>query len=707
MKLSRAGRIFCFAWVGIACCIGTGLAAHAANNPLDTVKADSFDAKSPGIQTEPCSEGGMNLKSIHDGDFVMYKGFDFDSGVAAFRARIAANRPGTIEVRLDSPSGPLMGTCHFLPTGGWQNWTDVTVNVDNSQATVRDVYLVFHGDAKDALLNLSQWVFLKSTVIPGQGLDLSGRLDSPDDGEPQATRAWGMPETGFTDDFEDGTMRHWKVSGLSVTDHAIGGRHSVAHAGPGLGFAYTPDVYINKTDIGGAWRTLAEASLAADLQIDSPDARPGLGFASKDGRQWVYVILEPASNTIEVHRKLADGSDVVVHEHPKFIQDLAKTVSDTASQAGVTLSLHQGVKYRLQLDWSPYSNGMIVFLTDDRGATVANFRAVIDLPAARRPMLICTRGAARFDQVKFDPTLDLWNYKWEWYKQPVLGDDVCNPAVWKGKDGRIYMVWRKFGADTFHGVASSTDGIHWSRVNDQVLKCTGDMNVLVDPFGDGLTYITPGGGGAPWFTSDGSNHYTDWKPASINVGDIHGASRLQEVIDTKRFPQMSPVMVNGSSYRFIAYAEDWGRMPKPHSWVLLSNTLDRWVLPTTAPVIPPGDTFWGEKGNAIGAACPLPDGNLLLADCACTWAGYTGTPEPSNVSAIADGKQPWKILKLGTLPDAPVSREAVWYQGPNFGTAYYYDQASDTLFFYGGFHDYRIGLMRVRHFLHPAAVTSK
>jgi hypothetical protein len=59
------------------------------------------------------------------------------------------------------------------------------------------------------------------------------------------------------------------------------------------------------------------------------------------------------------------------------------------------------------------------------------------------------------------------------------------------------------------------------------------------------------------------------------------------------------------------------------------------------------------------------------------------------------------------LPAAPVSREAVWYQGPNFGTAYYYDEATDTLYFHGGFHDYRIGMMRVQHFLHPDAVSSK
>lgn len=79
--------------------------------------------------------------------------------------------------------------------------------------------------------------------------------------------------------------------------------------------------------------------------------------------------------------------------------------------------------------------------------------------------------------------------------------------------------------------------------------------------------------------------------------------------------------------------------------------------------------------------------------------GYTGSPEPSNVSAIVDGAHPWRVLKLGLLPDAPVSRENVWYEGPNFGTAYLYDAEIDTLFFYGGFHDYHIGVMRVENFL--------
>jgi hypothetical protein len=104
------------------------------------------------------------------------------------------------------------------------------------------------------------------------------------------------------------------------------------------------------------------------------------------------------------------------------------------------------------------------------------------------------------------------------------------------------------------------------------------------------------------------------------------------------------------------------------------------------------------KGYDFDSGVAAPDGNILIASCSCTFAGYTGAPETSNVSAIADGKQPWKVLKLGTLPDAPVSRDHVWYEGPNFGTALYYELKNDTLYFYGGFHDYYIGMMRVQIF---------
>ena len=664
----------------------------AANNPLNTVDTVRSDNRSAGIKVEPTPEGGQMLASIHDGDYAVYKSFDFDSGVAAFQMHFASPRRGTVEVRLDGIAGPLMGRCEFGATGGWTAFSNAGCNVDNSQSGVRDIYLVFHGAEKGALLNVDRFVFLKSVVVPGQqALDLSDRLDVADD-EPQAVKAWGMPETGFRDDLATGDVSHWTLKGLSI----VQGK-GLAASGTALAFAYTPGVYINKTDTGGEWRTLAEASLAVEVAAESAEARPGAGFTSKDGTRSVYITLNPATDALEAWRKLAKGPAVRIAMHPKPSTDPDKQSRAAADAKPRTWHIRPGIHYRLKIDWSPYSNGLIAFLFDEKGAALTSFRTVIDLPAARRPLLLCEGGPAHFKNVVFDPTLDGWNYRWEWKKEPVLSPDVCNPAVWKGRDGKFYMMWRKFGADTFHGVASSTDGVTWTRVNDQTIKCTGDMNVLADPFGDGLLYITPGGGKMPWWTCDGKD-YGVWTKSDKNLGDISGYCRIQEIIDTKQWPALAPVQFSGTSYRFVAFTEDWNRMPKPHTGIHLSNTLTNWVLVDPKPLVPPADNFWGEKGNAIGAAIPLPDGTILVGSCSCTNAGYTGAPEPSNVSVIVDGKQPWKVLKVGILPDVPVSREAVWYQGPNFGTAYIYDKQTDTLFYYGGFHDYKIGVLRVRNF---------
>jgi Carbohydrate binding module (family 6) len=659
-----------------------------SNNPLDIIRAEKFDGKSPGIGVEACALGGQDLCSIHDGDYIVYRHFDFDSGVAAFMASVATLHDGQIEIRFDSKTGPLAGICVFKNTGGWQEWNDVGCGIDSSLSGVRDVYLIFHGNAAKALVNLNSFVFQK-TIVAGPGLELSttvNRADVPDE-EPQAADCWGEPDSLFSDSFENDISDNWTTQGMGVVTNLNDNSRALTALNGGLNFALTPNTYINKTDTGGEWRTQAEASLSADIDCGHLGTRPGIGFASKNMNRAIYVALNAAGDTIEVWRKLSDSSVVEAKAY-----DLSTNLNSG------TRSLQPGTKYHLQIDWSPYSDGLIVFLDDNQGNQIANFRTVIDLPAARHPLLISYGRGASFSHVQFDPTLDDWDFKWQWKKQPVLTPDVCNPAVWKWADGKYYMIWRKFGRDTYHGIASSTDGINWQGVTDRVLKCTGDMNVLVDPFGDGLVYATAGGSDMPWYTSDGSEQFTNWKKTDLSLGSIYGNSRIQEIIDTKKYKQLAPISFGGEEYRFIAFTENWNDMPKPHTVVLLSNTLTNWILADANPLIPPRKDFWGEKGSAIGSAIPLPDGNILVASCSCTFAGYTGAPEPSNVSAIVDGKEPWKILKLGTLPDAPVSREDVWYKGPNFGTAFYYDPDSDTLFYYGGFHDYSIGVMRVQNF---------
>src|SRR3569833_1186965 len=289
---------------------------EAAINPLRTVNADSFSAQSSGVKTEACDEGGRNICSIHDGDFVEYKNFDFDSGVAGFKARIASPASGSVEIRLDSLTGPVLGSFEYKNTGGWQIWQDITCKVDNSQAGVRDFFLVFHGNAKKSLVNVRSFCFLKSMAIPEQPKQpgFSVRLDVPD-GEVQSTNSWGMPENGFSDDFEDGHLSNWNATGLAATARALDKHFSVESRGTNFNFAVAPHVYINKTDTGGEWRSLAEAALTVELVIDSSAARPGIGFASKDGRQNICVLLNAESDSIQVWRDVHEESAVLIKEY--------------------------------------------------------------------------------------------------------------------------------------------------------------------------------------------------------------------------------------------------------------------------------------------------------------------------------------------------------------------------------------------------------
>lgn len=70
-------------------------------DPYARVEAETFNGES-GIETEPCSEGGMNVTEISNGDWLGIRGVDFGSmGARSFSARVASGASGgNIELRL-------------------------------------------------------------------------------------------------------------------------------------------------------------------------------------------------------------------------------------------------------------------------------------------------------------------------------------------------------------------------------------------------------------------------------------------------------------------------------------------------------------------------------------------------------------------------------------------------------------------------------
>jgi len=94
------------------------------------------------LQTQSCSEGGLNLGYIGNGSWAEYNQMNMN-GVTGFSVRTAsAGSGGTISIYLDSLNGTLIGTVPVQGTGGWQNWTTETVSVSGATG-YHNVYLVF------------------------------------------------------------------------------------------------------------------------------------------------------------------------------------------------------------------------------------------------------------------------------------------------------------------------------------------------------------------------------------------------------------------------------------------------------------------------------------------------------------------------------------------------------------------------------------
>ncbi len=134
-------------------------------NPYVRVEAETLNAQS-GIETETCSEGGMDVTSIQSGDWIKLRGVDFGSaGARSFSARVASNATGGgIELRLGSQTGALVGTCTVPNSGGAQAWTTATCDVSGATG-VKDLYLKFTG----AGFNVNHWQFTSVDGSTGAG----------------------------------------------------------------------------------------------------------------------------------------------------------------------------------------------------------------------------------------------------------------------------------------------------------------------------------------------------------------------------------------------------------------------------------------------------------------------------------------------------------------------------------------------------------
>lgn len=138
-----------------------GAGAVAALNPFERVEAETI-AWSSGIETEPASEGGMNVTDISNGDYIKVKEVDFGSGATGFEARVAAAAGGgAIELHLDAVDGTLVASCPIEATGGAETWATQACEVEGATGK-HDLFLRFTGGG----FKFDWWKFSGPGAVP-------------------------------------------------------------------------------------------------------------------------------------------------------------------------------------------------------------------------------------------------------------------------------------------------------------------------------------------------------------------------------------------------------------------------------------------------------------------------------------------------------------------------------------------------------------
>jgi hypothetical protein len=135
-----------------------GAAPVATLNPYKRVEAETIAWES-GVKTAKSGDVGVYVTDIHDGAFIRVCSVDFgDKGASEFLASVASvTDGGAIELRLDGPSGELIGTLKVNPTGASDKWKTQTCRASGAKG-VHDLYLKFTGNSLP-LMNFDWWKF--------------------------------------------------------------------------------------------------------------------------------------------------------------------------------------------------------------------------------------------------------------------------------------------------------------------------------------------------------------------------------------------------------------------------------------------------------------------------------------------------------------------------------------------------------------------
>jgi hypothetical protein len=147
-----------------------GLTSHSTATLQPRHRQAEHFAATSGVQPadHATAEGGRTAGFIDNGDWISFSPYRLDKATG-FTARVSsAGAGGSIQVRVGSPTGTLLGTVAVAPTGSWDTFTDVSTTIAAGPASAGPLYLVFTGGA-GSLFDVDSFTFATGASTPPPG----------------------------------------------------------------------------------------------------------------------------------------------------------------------------------------------------------------------------------------------------------------------------------------------------------------------------------------------------------------------------------------------------------------------------------------------------------------------------------------------------------------------------------------------------------
>ena len=111
---------------------------------------------------------GDHVEGCVNGDWLCFQGVSFSNGYNLFRTCLAvpdSNAGQAVDIHLDSPTNPIVGTLIPVSTGGWTNWGEQWIQINGVGGT-HNVYIVFRGQAGIGVGNFEWFQFANPLIMP-------------------------------------------------------------------------------------------------------------------------------------------------------------------------------------------------------------------------------------------------------------------------------------------------------------------------------------------------------------------------------------------------------------------------------------------------------------------------------------------------------------------------------------------------------------